>query len=235
MNIASVSEQGLVRDNNEDSFAIKAEQGLFIVADGMGGHAAGEQASNLAVQTVVDLLQGDWQQEPELRIEAAIKGANSAILARSTIDAALIGMGTTLTVAAVRPDCLLTGQIGDSAAFLADSEGLKLLTGDHSVSGQLLALGKITDAEAARHPQRHVLTRALGIDPWPEIEVRRHSWRPGQMLLLCTDGLTEVVSKADIWRELQADASLEHRLKRLLDLVFERGAPDNVTIILAQL
>ena len=234
MKVVGITNPGLMRDNNEDCFLIQREKGLLIVADGMGGHAAGEKASKLAVRTVVSAL-GDYQGRPEERIKAAITAANGAILAQAAANSALTGMGTTFTLVAVLPDSLVTGHIGDSAAFLIDAEGMLPLTSDHSVSGQLLAAGKITSAEAACHPQRHVLTRALGIDSCVDIEIQRQPWNPGQKLLLCSDGLTEVVSGSDIFQVIEGSGELEGKINSLLSLVLERGAPDNVTIILAQL
>lgn len=234
MKVIGITNPGLIRDNNEDCFFIHREKGLLIVADGMGGHAAGEEASKLAVRTVVSNL-GDYKRQPEQKIKAAIAAANDAILAKAAANSTLAGMGTTCTLVAVLPDCLVTGHIGDSMAFLIDSDGMLPLTSDHSVSGQLLAAGKITNAEAACHPQRHVLTRALGIDSWVDVETHRQPWNPGQKLLLCSDGLTEVVSVSEIYQVVEGSGELEEKINSLLTLVLERGAPDNVTIILAQL
>ena len=205
-----------------------------MVADGMGGHAAGEKASRLAVKTVLDSLK-ELGEQPEQRIEAAITAANEAILACASTNSSLVGMGTTFTLVALFADFLVTGHIGDSMAFLIEPEKIMPLTSDHSVSGQLLALGKITGTEATQHPQRHVLTRALGIDPCPEVEVCRYPWQRGQKLLLCTDGLTEVVAISELHQTINDTSGLRATVKRLLSMVLERGAPDNVTIILAQL
>lgn len=234
MEFAAITNSGLIRDNNEDYYSVIPEQGLFIVADGMGGHAAGETASKLAVETVLACFENNGG-ELEERIAEAIAAANARILTAAANNSALKGMGTTFTLAAVEPAWIVTGHIGDSMAFLMDETGIYPLTNDHSVSGQLLQLGKITAAEASCHPQRHILTRALGINSHPEPEVRRHSWRTGQMLLLCSDGLTEVVSTGEIQQTVIDVGSLEDKVQRLLSLALERGAPDNVTIILARL
>lgn len=233
MRVVGTSNPGLVRGNNEDSYAIRRDLGLLLVADGMGGHAAGEEASRLAVRTIVRSLE-NWQGQPEEGVKEALEAANRGILAKAAAVPALAGMGTTCTLVLVLPEYLITGQIGDSMAFLIDSD-FRPLTGDHSVSGQLLAAGKITREEAAQHPQRHVLTRALGIDTCPEIEVGRHRWQPGQKLLLCTDGLTEVVLPQEMHKAATGSGGLRTRVSALLGLALERGAPDNVTIILARL
>jgi serine/threonine protein phosphatase PrpC len=234
MKALGVSNQGLVRTNNEDWLFIDEEAGLLVVADGMGGHAGGEEASRLAVDTVVEVLAGGLYPQPEESIHRALAVANRAIIAKAAANPALAGMGTTLTLVAVLPDFLITGHIGDSRAFLIGREG-RCLTSDHSVTGQLLASGKITDAEAVSHPQRHVLTRALGTDTHVEAEVLRHPWSPGQHVLLCSDGLTEVVAVEEIFTVVQGEGDLQLKVNSLLSTALERGAPDNVTIILAQL
>lgn len=234
MKVAGISNPGLIRDNNEDYYYIHQDKGLLIVADGMGGHASGEVASKLAVQTVIELL-GDYSDQPEEKIRAAITAANTAILAQAESHPAMAGMGTTFTLVAVLPSTLVIGHIGDSMAFLIDSDGILPLTSDHSVSGQLLAMGEITMAEASCHPQRHVLTKALGIDATADIEIKLQPWRKGQKLLLCSDGLTDVLPLPDIYQVVEGSGTIEDKLGRLLSMVLKKGAPDNVTIILAQL
>lgn len=235
MRVFGASNQGFVRANNEDAFYIDEKKGLLIIADGMGGHAGGEEASRLAVQTVVENLGEEYLSPPDQAVRAAILAANEAVLAKSVSDPVLAGMGTTLTLVLVLPDYLITGQIGDSGAYIIDKAEARCLTGDHSVSGQLLATGKITPTEAGKHPQRHVLTRSLGTGAELEVEVLCHSWSPGQHLLLCSDGLTEVVETAEIFAAVRGHGDLKEKVKGLIRLVLERGAPDNVTIILAQL
>lgn len=234
MKAAGITSPGLIRDNNEDRYYIHQEKGLLIVADGMGGHASGEEASKLAVQTVLEHL-GDFADQPEEKIRAAITAANAAIIAQADSHPAMAGMGTTFTLVAVLPGNLVIGHIGDSMAFLIDSDGILPITSDHSVSGQLLAMGEITLAEAACHPQRHVLTKALGINATADIEIKRQPWRKGQKLLLCSDGLTDVLPLPDICQVVEGSGTIEDKLSRLLSMVLEKGAPDNVTIILAQL
>ncbi|HOB34398.1 MAG: Stp1/IreP family PP2C-type Ser/Thr phosphatase [Firmicutes bacterium] len=233
MKAYGVSRRGLLRTNNEDCFYADESRGIFIVADGMGGHAGGEVASRLAVETVKEGL-ADFHRDPERAVETAIMSANAAVLTKAAAVPALAGMGTTLTMAVVLPGFLVTGHIGDSQAYLIGSEG-RCLTSDHSVSGMLLAAGKITAAEARLHPQRHILTRALGIDEHAEVEVLRHSWSPGQRLLLCTDGLTEVVTAREIFSVVREAGAIKNAVDALVDMVYQRGAPDNVTVILAEL
>lgn len=224
-----------MRTNNEDSFYYDVDKGILMVADGMGGHAGGEEASSLAVQTVLHHLGRDLFRQPEQTVKNAILAANRVVFSKSAANPALIGMGTTLTLVLVLPDFLITGHIGDSKAFILDSSGIRCLTSDHSVSGLLLASGKITDAEAVRHPQRHILTRALGTGADIEVEILRHPWSSGQHILVCSDGLTEVAATQEIFKAAAGQEGLEQKVDALLNLVLERGAPDNVTIVMAQL
>lgn len=235
MRAYGITHQGLIRANNEDSFYIDEDNGLLIVADGMGGHAGGEEASRLAVETVVQTLPAGFARQPEQAINEAILSANRVVFSKADTDPALAGMGTTLTLLAVGQSFIYTGHIGDSRAFLIGSSGIQCLTGDHSVSGQLLATGKITDAEAVHHPQRHILTRALGTGLEIDVEILSFPWSTGQQVLLCSDGLTEVVTSQEIFAQVSGSGPLEKKVDALLKLVLERGAPDNVTIILAEL
>jgi len=234
MKAFGITNQGLVRANNEDAYFIDEAKGLLIVADGMGGHAGGEEASRLAVETAIAAMKDNYLRRPEQTVKLAFKEANRAVLEKSISDPTLSGMGTTLTMVLALPDFLITGHIGDSKAFLIGNEG-KSLTSDHSVSGQLLASGRITSAEAVNHPQRHVLTRALGTEKDVEAEVLRYPWSRGQYILVCSDGLTEVMSEPEIYPVVSGPGSLETKAKSLLATVLDRGAPDNVTMVLAQL
>ena len=226
---------GSVRANNEDAFLVDEGKGLLIVADGMGGHAGGEEASQTAIEAVTDSLGCQFMAQPEQSILNAIMAANRVVLTKSASDPNLSGMGTTLTIAVLLPDFLITGHVGDSKAFIITKESIRCLTSEHSVSGQLLAAGKITEDEAISHPQRHVLTRALGTGADLQAEVLRHPYSHGHYILLCSDGLTEVVKPEEIPQVVNGPGTLEQKVDILIQTVLDRGAPDNVTIILAQL
>lgn len=232
MKAFALSHQGLVRPNNEDNYLSHPKQRLFAVADGMGGHAGGEVASQIAVDTVAEYLKGEITPD---KVAGAFVAAHKAIDQRVKSAPELQGMGTTLTLAVIRPGNLLIGHIGDSRAYLVDSETAKFLTTDHTVCSQLLAAGKITQEEARSHPQRHVLTRVLGASTDLGADVDFHPWQPGQHLLLCTDGLSSLLREDEMTEIVNYPFSLEQRVNLLMSTALERGAPDNVTLVLAEL
>lgn len=233
MKVIGVSEKGQVRANNEDSFYCSQDNQLLIVADGMGGHVGGEVASAISVRTIVSFF--DSQPVSAQTLTQAFTQANEAVYNYAASHPDLKGMGTTLTAVSVLDQQLLVGHIGDSRACLLDNNGLEWITSDHSVSGQLLEMGKISHSEAETHPQRHVLTQVLGTEAAIEPDVFNIPWQPGQFLLLCTDGLSDVVNEQEIHSAVMADSDLDIKKDRLLKLVAHRGAPDNVTFILAEL
>lgn len=232
MKVFALTHQGLVRPNNEDNYLSHPQQGLFAVADGMGGHAGGEVASQIAVDTIAGYLKETITPD---KVAAAFAAANKAINQRVESAPELQGMGTTLTLAVVRQGNLLIGHIGDSRAYLVDSETAKCLTTDHTVCTQLLAAGKITEEEARNHPQRHVLTRVLGASWDFGADLDFHPWQPGQHLLLCSDGLSSLLREEELADIINSPFSLEQRANLLLSKALERRAPDNVTLVLAEL
>lgn len=230
-----ISRRGAVRPNNEDSFYCDAQAGLLVVADGIGGHAGGEIASRLAVDTAVKAVK-EAGQCGEAVVNRAFAAANAAILQYVETRPALAGMGTTLTLVKKNGYTLVVGHIGDSRAYLFRQGVLKCLTSDHSVSGQLLAAGEITASEARNHPQRHILTRALGTAGQPQVEVLSHQVQTGDIVLVCTDGLSDLIAGEEIAAELSDEGkTIEQHASFLIDMAYQRGAPDNVTVVLAQL
>lgn len=227
-----ISRRGAVRPNNEDCFFCDPSAGLIVVADGIGGHVGGEIASKLAVEAVTtpDL----WQSRPQSAAAKAFAAANAAILARAEGEPSLNGMGTTLTLVKIDGPALVIGHIGDSRAYLFRAGNLARLTTDHSISGQLQKAGKITDTEARVHPQRHILTRALGFAE-AQWEIMHQQGVPGDLIMLCTDGLSDVVSEEEIAAVLAETISIEEYASCLVDLAYQKGAPDNVTVVLAKL
>lgn len=232
---ALATDRGSVRENNEDCVRAVPERGLFVVADGMGGHAGGEIASHVAVETFVqELMRKDVPRrirDEHALMHRAVQAANDAVL-----DAArehrLPGMGTTLTAAVLRGRTATIAHIGDSRAYLAGKE-LRPLTGDHTVVALLVQSGVITASEAHVHPDRHVLTHALGTQSRVECEVLQRRIPKGSRLLLCSDGLHDVVPADDILAiALQDD--LERAAQRMVESAKACGGPDNITLILIE-
>ena len=222
------SDTGRQRRANEDSFFVRAP--LFVVADGMGGAQAGEVASRLAAETLARGLPDDGTAEQ--RLEARVREANSRIHEVSQGDRALNGMGTTITAAYLDGDELALAHVGDSRAYLLRDGELSRLTRDHTLVEELVRRGELTEEEAAEHPQRSIITRALGPEPDIDVDLHSHRVQAGDVLLLCSDGLTGMISEAEIERLLEGAASLGDAGRALVAAANEAGGRDNITVVL---
>ena len=222
------SDTGRQRRANEDSFFVRAP--LFVVADGMGGAQAGEVASRLAAETLARGLPDDGTAEQ--RLEARVREANSRIHEVSQGDRALNGMGTTITAAYLDGDELALAHVGDSRAYLLRDGELSRLTRDHTLVEELVRRGELTEEEAAEHPQRSIITRALGPEPDIDVDLRSHRVQAGDVLLLCSDGLTGMISEAEIEQILEDADSLGDAGRALVAAANEAGGRDNITVVL---
>jgi protein phosphatase len=224
------SHRGLVRQTNEDSFLVR--KGLYVVCDGMGGARGGEVASQMACERLVALAPNSAGKD-ELR--EAIVEANSSIAARSLAESQLLGMGTTLTSALIRDSTVILGHVGDSRAYLLHEGTLRQLTEDHSWVGEMLRRGELTAAEAATHPHRSVITRALGTDSDADPDLLEVSLEAGDRLLLCTDGLSGMVSDAKIEEILRQPGGPQAAADALVRAALKGGGEDNVTVVVVDL
>jgi protein phosphatase len=231
------SDVGRMRSGNEDSYF--CGHTVFAVADGLGGHQGGEVASAAAVEPLARLDSRSFE-DPGVAAEAlatAIREANQAILDRAAGDPGLYGMGTTVTAAAVAGDGYLQlAHVGDSRAYLLrEGGGLAQLTTDHTVVGELVRRGRLTPEQAAIHPERSILTRAVGLDPRVPVDLPDPlELQPGDQLLLCSDGLTEAVSDDQIAELLAAAPDGPAACRSLIDAANDAGGPDNVTVVLVR-
>ncbi len=225
---------GLVRPGNEDSHFRGAT--VVAVADGLGGHQAGEVASAIAIEAVAELDKRPFTTPDEAReaLVGAIREGNQAVIAKALSDSAYWGMGTTMTAAAIAGDrSLQLAHVGDSRAYLLRGGRLRQLTRDHTVVGELVRQGRLTREEAAHHPERSVLTRAVGLDPGLEVDTPPPiELEPGDQLLLCSDGLTEPVPEDRIAEILLSHDDGQAACRALVDAARAGGAPDNVTVVL---
>ena len=225
------TDTGLARRANEDSFLARAP--LFVVADGMGGAQAGEVASRVAAEAfAAGLPEGGAIEE---RLAARVRAANTEIHRLSQEDRDRAGMGTTLTAAYVLDDEIALAHVGDSRAYLWRDGELTRLTRDHSLVDELVRRGKLTEEEAAEHPQRSIITRALGPEPEVEVDTRTCRAKDGDVLLLCSDGLTSMVSEERIAELLGAGGSLASVGAALVDAANAAGGRDNIPVVLARL
>jgi PPM family protein phosphatase len=224
---------GRTRSGNEDSYF--CGRTVFAVADGLGGHQGGEVASAAAVEPLADLDGRDFATPAEAAeaLAGAIAEANSAILERAAADPSLWGMGTTVTAAAVAGDLLQLAHVGDSRAYLLRDGTLDQRTTDHTVVGELVRRGRLTPAQAAIHPERSILTRAVGLDPRIPVDAPDPiDLQPGDQVLLCSDGLTEAVRDPQITEILSTNPDGSAACTALIDAANNAGGPDNITVVL---
>ena len=225
---------GRARSGNEDSYF--CGRTVLAVADGLGGHQGGEVASAAAVEPLAALDGREFADPAEAADEltAAIREANAAILDRAGGDPGLWGMGTTVTAAALAGERhLQLAHVGDSRAYLLRDGSLEQLTTDHTVVGELVRRGRLTPEQAAIHPERSILTRAVGLDPRVPVDTPDPvELRDGDQVMLCSDGLTEAVDDDRIAELLSADADGEAACRSLIDAANAAGGPDNITVVL---
>lgn len=239
MKVGHRTDPGRMRPNNEDCLFVDPAHGLFIIADGMGGTAGGEVASFTAVQVVSQLIlehlpAGDATEAVYAVLMDALLEAHETICQRMEDQKELTGMGTTVVVALLVGAKLYVGHVGDSRAYLLHAAGLHQLTDDHSIVARILKKGMITATEARTHRLRHVLSQALGCAPFLVPSLQALDVRKGDVLLMCTDGLTDTVPDVDILASLQRHPiDPQAACDELVYLANERGGSDNVSLIIA--
>ncbi|HEX6664193.1 MAG TPA: Stp1/IreP family PP2C-type Ser/Thr phosphatase [Gaiellaceae bacterium] len=225
--VGAITDPGRKRRRNEDAYVI--EPPLFAVADGMGGAQAGEVASRLAAGAVKE---GRTERGGEARIVSLIQEANRRIYDRSTADPNVSGMGTTITVALVENGQVAFGHVGDSRAYLIRGGSLEQLTEDHSLVAELMRSGKLSPEEAETHPQRSVITRALGTDPDVDVDTFTIAAETGDLFLLCSDGLTTMVPNSSILDLVESNrGNLDGALRALVGAANRGGGEDNITVV----
>jgi serine/threonine protein phosphatase PrpC len=233
MKVVGISDIGLVRKKNEDAFLIDEEQGFFLVCDGMGGHRGGQVASRMAVQTIGHCMTGFSSVNAQQRLINAIEKANQAILRAGLENENLFEMGTTVTAALINGSKLIVANVGDSGVFLIRSRSIRKITRDHTLAEEMLSNGILNPDEMRDNAYNHILTRALGIDEQIEIDIFTEDILPGDIILMCSDGLTDMLTPEDILRIIQAhDRDLELAAGQLLNEALQKGGFDNITIVL---
>ena len=239
---------GRQRQHNEDAFLVEDDARLFLVADGMGGHAAGEIASRIAVDSISEFIlhtkedDGTWPHAYDEhytrttnRLMAALRMANQRVLEAMKKDARLRGMGTTVVACMADDEKMSVAHVGDSRAYLIREGQLSRITNDHSWVFEQVQAGMLTEAEAEKHPLRNVITRALGGALQVTPDASEISAQKGDVFLLCSDGLTGMVPENEILRVVTANADdLPKACQQLIDAANERGGLDNVTAVLVR-
>ena len=226
------SKIGLVRKVNEDSFYISHERNVLAVADGMGGYVGGEIASKTAVEAIAYYFK-NFNYAAPVQLEKAIQYANSSIISKTLIDPSLKGMGTTVSMVTLARHMAFWGHVGDSRIYLYREGAFSQISVDHTIVQVLLDKGKITEEEALDHPQRHVLTRAVGVDSNLIVDTGAFEVQPNDRILICSDGLTSFIGKPELCDAIGDYGRTEREIiNDLFDQVYENGAKDNVTAIL---
>ena len=238
MQVWGITDRGTVRQQNQDAYAIKVlEDGraVALVCDGMGGARAGNVASTMAVERFMEeFLKPGQDGSDEERMAHAASLANQAVYDRSVHDANCAGMGTTLVaVLAGEREAVILNE-GDSRCYHINREGIILVTRDHSLVEDLVERGELTREQARTHPHKNLITRALGAEPILMADRFRQKLAEGDCLLLCSDGLSNVVNEQEMLYEVIHGGEAEQCCRRLLDIALSRGAPDNVTAVLVE-
>jgi protein phosphatase len=240
-----LTEQGLVRSTNQDSFAVENQIGLWVVADGMGGHSGGGVASQLAVQALVAYIRASTTSQADFTnrlarasdlLTSAIAAGDSTIRGSAAETPDLAGMGTTIVAGLFCPGpipSLAVAHIGDSRAYLVRQRCIRALTTDHSFVQGLLTQGRITSHEARQHPKQNILLRAMGVEDHASPDIAIHPLEPDDILLFCTDGLTKMVSEDDILTcILNRLVSPSETCRQLIQMANDRGGKDNSTVVI---
>jgi len=238
----ALTDVGRSRSNNEDSVVVDEALRLAVLADGMGGYKAGEVASAMATAHVTEEL-GRWLSEVgegarsrEVRraMEVCVDSANASILNAANSNSHYSGMGTTLVIGVFRDDGLVIGHIGDSRCYCYRAGRLQPITKDHSLLQEQLDAGLISPEQAEKSNIRNLVTRALGVEEVVLLEVNEHGVEVGDVYLMCSDGLTDMMNDAAIERLMSAQAALEHKAQALVDAANERGGRDNISVLMVE-
>ncbi|KAF3886427.1 MULTISPECIES: Stp1/IreP family PP2C-type Ser/Thr phosphatase [Nostocales] len=235
INSTGKSDPGLIRSNNQDAYYIDPEDRFFIVADGMGGHAGGEQASRIATQEIQTYLTENWKapKSSEQLLEEALLKANEAILLDQQHHPERADMGTTVVAIMFRdPELPWCAHVGDSRLYRFRSSQLEQITEDHTWVARALKMGDITSEEARIHPFRHVLSRCLGREDLHQVDIKQVDIKAGDRLLLCSDGLTEELADQTISSFLEENPAVDKAAYSLIESAKEHGGHDNITVVI---
>jgi len=241
--MVAITDTGRQRSRNEDNYMVHAEQPLCVVADGMGGHADGNIASSTAVTTIMEMIgansgggiRAKISEDQVSEIRGMIDEAKSRIFAKNRGYFSLEGMGTTIVVLMMTPGEVITANVGDSRIYRLRAGKLKQLTQDHSLLEELKRFNIIGSRDTHFNINKNIITRALGMNETVNADLERHSYQPGDLFLLCSDGLTDLVEDPGIEQVLVEEPNLEAAADRLVALANENGGNDNITVVLARL
>ncbi len=237
---AAMTDIGRKRKVNQDyvyasDFPVGNLPNLYIVADGMGGHKAGDLASSYAVEKIVDMVTRSAEERPALILQKAVRYANYCLLEKASESEEYQGMGTTLVMLTVCGEEALAANIGDSRLYEVAQGGIRQISEDHSLVAELVKKGELSPQEARRHPDKNIITRALGIQEEPEMDLYPFPVRKGNRYLLCSDGLSNMVEDEELGAIAGEDANLYEIAGRLVSRANEHGGLDNIAVVLVEI
>lgn len=238
----SVTDIGRKRQLNQDYVFSSAKPmgnmpNLFIVADGMGGHNAGDYASKCTVETVVGEIRNSFEKNPTIIVKKAIETANSKIRELAAADENLLGLGTTLVVATVIGKYLQVANVGDSRLYLLGKHGIRQITRDHSLVEEMIRLGGLSREDARKHPDKNIITRAIGAKDEVEPEFFTEELEPGDIILMCSDGLSNMLEDKEIEKIVQNEelAEMKEKAEALINAANNNGGKDNIAVVLVKI
>lgn len=235
----SITDVGQKRTVNQD-FVFTSETpvgnlpNLFVVADGMGGHKAGDFASSYAVEILLSTIREDENSNPVKVIRAAIENANTQLLREASDNEAMSGMGTTMVLVTIVGHYAYVANVGDSRLYLIDENKISQITKDHSLVEEMVRMGEISRDDARNHPDKNIITRALGAGRDVDVDFFDIRLTPGDILLLCSDGLSNMVADEDIRQVIRTSETLEETGRRLVSMANDNGGRDNIAVVLVE-
>ena len=239
MKTFSMTHIGQRREMNQDYMftsetAVGNLPNLFLVADGMGGHAAGDYASRFTVEKLVELIGKSGEKEPVAIMKSAVSMTNSLLLTEAQADPAKNGMGTTIVAATVIGNTLYAANVGDSRLYVINQEDITQITRDHSLVEEMVSMGEINREQARNHEKKNIITRAIGGDDTVEAEMFSVDLKPNDCILMCTDGLSNMVEDADILKIVKSAPDIETAAKNLVAAANANGGKDNITVMIIE-
>lgn len=239
MKAYAITDIGKRRTLNQDYAYLSLEQvgrlnNLFVVADGMGGHKGGGYASRLAVETILSEVEISTQESAAQILVDAIRRANDCIRQAASEDERLFGMGTTVVAATCVGDTLEVANVGDSRLYIADEKEIRQITQDHSLVEEMVRFGGLSREQARIHPDKNIITRAVGVENDLKVDCFFAPLKKGDKVLLCSDGLTNMLEDEEIWRILNDGSDVESRVRRLVEAANNQGGRDNIAVIVME-
>ena len=239
MKTFSMTDVGIRRESNQDYMytsetAVGNLPNLFLLADGMGGHAAGDYASRFTVEKVVELVGKSTFTEPVAILKQAISEANALLLAEADKDVSRQGMGTTLVTATIIDDRMYVSNVGDSRLYVVSDDKMIQVTRDHSLVEEMVRLGEMDKEDAKVHPDKNIITRAVGVLPEVSADFFEVELEPGDMILMCSDGLTNMVRDEEIRQIILGQRDIVEKAEKLVETANKNGGRDNITVVLIE-